>query len=108
MVKDGTFSDTLTSFHIHLESLTIYKSYAKFTRHLRVELRETGQAIAEPPKQTSRYLIYWRKPEEWGTMIHNWVRHSRSYSQRRAITRFDEIDHGWRLAYRVEDMADWV
>jgi hypothetical protein len=33
-----------------------------------------GNAIAEPPKQTSSYLLYWRKPEEWGTLIHDWVR----------------------------------
>lgn len=33
-----------------------------------------GEAAANPPKQDSQYLIYWRKPEEWGDIIYHWVR----------------------------------
>lgn len=29
--------------------------------------------MAEPPKQASTYLLYWRKPEEWGTIIYDWI-----------------------------------
>ena len=32
-----------------------------------------GRAVAEPPKQTDTFLIYWRKPEEWGSEIYDWV-----------------------------------
>jgi ESCRT-II complex subunit VPS25 len=41
--------------------------------HRRRSTKPAGQAIAEPPKQTSRYLLYWRKPEEWGTLIYDWI-----------------------------------
>lgn len=37
------------------------------------ETNELGRAIAEPPKQTDTYLLLWRKPEEWGTEIYDWV-----------------------------------
>ncbi|KAL1413447.1 hypothetical protein Q8F55_001214 [Vanrija albida] len=30
-------------------------------------------ASPEPPKQASSYLIFWRKPEEWGQIIYDWV-----------------------------------
>jgi hypothetical protein len=32
-----------------------------------------GHLSPEPPKQTSTYLIYWKKPEEWGSIIYDWV-----------------------------------
>lgn len=37
------------------------------------EMVKNGEAAAYPPKQDSQYLIYWRKPEEWGDIIYHWV-----------------------------------
>jgi hypothetical protein len=30
-----------------------------------------GLASPEPPKQKTTYLLYWRKPEEWGQLIYD-------------------------------------
>lgn len=32
-----------------------------------------GHAAPEPPRQLATYLIFWRKPEEWGQIIYDWV-----------------------------------
>lgn len=33
-------------------------------------------AAYEPPKQSkSSVLLYWRSPEEWAGVLHDWVRH---------------------------------
>ncbi|ODN87735.1 ESCRT-II complex subunit VPS25 [Cryptococcus wingfieldii CBS 7118] len=37
------------------------------------ELVKNGEAAPDPPKQDTHYLIYWRKPEEWGDIIYHWV-----------------------------------
>ncbi|WVQ75785.1 hypothetical protein IAR50_005418 [Cryptococcus sp. DSM 104548] len=42
-------------------------------RTLISELAKNGEAAADPPKQETHYLIYWRKPEEWGDIIYHWV-----------------------------------
>ena len=34
----------------------------------------TGQAVYDPPNQTSAVLLYWRSPEEWAQVLHDWVR----------------------------------
>ncbi|KAH6915769.1 ESCRT-II complex vps25 subunit [Coprinopsis sp. MPI-PUGE-AT-0042] len=31
-------------------------------------------AAYEPPKQTKSVLLYWRQPEEWAEVLHDWVR----------------------------------
>lgn len=31
-------------------------------------------AVYEPPKQTRTVLLYWRLPEEWAEVLHEWVR----------------------------------
>ena len=31
-------------------------------------------AIYEPAKQTRSVLLYWRLPEEWAEVLHEWVR----------------------------------
>jgi ESCRT-II complex subunit len=31
-------------------------------------------AAYEPPKQTKSVLVYWRQPEEWAEVLHDWVR----------------------------------
>lgn len=36
-------------------------------------MAKEGHAAADPPKSTSTYLLYWRKPEEWGQLIYDWV-----------------------------------
>jgi len=38
------------------------------------QMVKDGQAVAEPPKQNSTFLLYWRKPEDWGGLIYDWVR----------------------------------
>lgn len=35
----------------------------------------TGQAVYDPPNQTSAVLLYWRSPEEWAQVLYDWVRH---------------------------------
>jgi len=37
------------------------------------KMAREGQAAPDPPKQTSSYLLYWRKPDEWGSLIYDWV-----------------------------------
>ncbi|TXT15685.1 hypothetical protein VHUM_00188 [Vanrija humicola] len=36
-------------------------------------MAKEGHAAPEPPKQAATYLIFWRKPEEWGQMMYDWV-----------------------------------
>jgi hypothetical protein len=31
-------------------------------------------AVYEPAKQTRSILLYWRLPEEWAQVLHEWVR----------------------------------
>jgi ESCRT-II complex subunit VPS25 len=31
-------------------------------------------AVYEPPKQTRAVVLYWRLPEEWAEVLHEWVR----------------------------------
>lgn len=31
-------------------------------------------AVYEPPKQMRAVLLYWRLPEEWAEVLHEWVR----------------------------------
>jgi len=32
-----------------------------------------GTAVYEPPKQTRSVLLYWRLPEEWAEVLHDWA-----------------------------------
>ncbi|WOO77150.1 Vacuolar protein-sorting-associated protein 25 [Vanrija pseudolonga] len=36
-------------------------------------MAKEGHAAPEPPRQAATYLIFWRKPEEWGQIIYDWV-----------------------------------
>lgn len=47
-------------------------------KQLLAHMATEGSAAADPPKQTTTYLLYWRKPEEWGQLIYDWVRYSGS------------------------------
>ncbi|KAL7419202.1 hypothetical protein Q5752_006039 [Cryptotrichosporon argae] len=42
-------------------------------RDLLAEMTKSSQASPEPAKQTATYLLYWRKPDEWGQLIYDWV-----------------------------------
>ncbi|KAK8847571.1 hypothetical protein IAR55_005430 [Kwoniella newhampshirensis] len=42
-------------------------------KRLMVEMVKNGEAAPDPPKQETRYLLYWRKPDEWGDLIYAWV-----------------------------------
>ncbi|KAK6903534.1 hypothetical protein I203_107039 [Kwoniella mangroviensis CBS 8507] len=37
------------------------------------EMMKNGEAAPDPPKQDTKYLIYWKKPEEWGDLVYTWV-----------------------------------
>ena len=40
---------------------------------LLVALVSRDQAAYEPPKQTRSVLLYWRTPDEWAQVLHDWV-----------------------------------
>ncbi|WVF69602.1 hypothetical protein IAT40_004380 [Kwoniella sp. CBS 6097] len=42
-------------------------------KRLLAEMAKSGEAAADPPKQDTRYLLYWKKPDEWGDLIYTWV-----------------------------------
>lgn len=42
-------------------------------KQLLAHMAAEGSAAADPPKQGAMYLLYWRKPEEWGQLIYDWV-----------------------------------
>ncbi|KAG2011978.1 hypothetical protein CC2G_012036 [Coprinopsis cinerea AmutBmut pab1-1] len=47
-----------------------------------------NQAAYEPPKQTKAVLLYWRTPEEWAEVLHEWAT---STGQLNTIMTFYEI-----------------
>ncbi|KAK9768013.1 hypothetical protein K7432_001697 [Basidiobolus ranarum] len=56
------------------------------------ELVKQGMAEWLPPTtQKSRALIFWRKPEDWASMIYNWVKES---GQTNTVLTVFEILHG--------------
>jgi len=45
-------------------------------RHLETLIESmvnAGEAAYEPPRQTSSVLIFWRTPEEWAELLHEWA-----------------------------------
>ncbi|WVN87288.1 uncharacterized protein L203_102466 [Cryptococcus depauperatus CBS 7841] len=67
---DSTGKDVLQVF----ENREINRKFLpESIKTLLTEMTKNGEASPEPPKQDSRYLIYWRRPEEWGDIIHRWV-----------------------------------
>ncbi|CAD6572847.1 MAG: hypothetical protein TREMPRED_000645 [Tremellales sp. Tagirdzhanova-0007] len=42
-------------------------------REVMSSMTKNGYAAPDPPKQTAMYLLYWRKPDEWATLIHDWI-----------------------------------
>ncbi|RSH82569.1 uncharacterized protein EHS24_007551 [Apiotrichum porosum] len=49
------------------------KLLAPALKEVLAHMVQEGTASPEPPKQASSYLIFWRKPEEWGQIIYDWV-----------------------------------
>src|SRR6266550_977098 len=41
--------------------------------HIMEAMIKKNVAIYEPPKQTRSVMLYWRTPEEWAEVLHNWV-----------------------------------
>lgn len=41
--------------------------------HILKQMVAKNQAIYDPPKQTRSVLLYWRTPEEWAEVLHEWV-----------------------------------
>ena len=37
------------------------------------EMVKGNQAQYDPPNQTQTVLLYWRSPEEWAHVLHDWV-----------------------------------
>lgn len=70
-----------------------------------------GTAEYDPPKASSKviptgFLIYWRRPEEWATLIYDWVRHGRSAGEM-SLASTDEdvpIDQGERPHEQHHDL----
>ncbi|CCM02671.1 uncharacterized protein FIBRA_04776 [Fibroporia radiculosa] len=52
------------------------------------ELVSQHLAVYEPPKQTRTVLLYWRLPEEWAEVLHDWAA---STGQMNTILTFYEI-----------------
>lgn len=77
-----------TSLDIRLEPLAVAvirasaddagKLQPPALKQLLAHMAAEGNAAADPPKQTTTYLLYWRKPEEWGQLIYDWVRYTGS------------------------------
>ncbi|CAK9785673.1 ESCRT-II complex, vps25 subunit [Cutaneotrichosporon oleaginosum] len=59
-------------------------------RQVLAHMAEQGTAAPES-KGASTYLLYWRKPEEWGQVIHDWASDS---GQTGTIMTFYEITDG--------------
>jgi len=60
-------------------------------RHLEILIENmvnAGQAAYEPIRQTSSVLIYWRTPEEWAELLHEWATNT---GQLNTILTFYEI-----------------
>ncbi|KAI0766155.1 ESCRT-II complex vps25 subunit [Trametes elegans] len=47
-----------------------------------------GDAVYEPPRQTSSVLLYWRSPEEWAQVLYDWAN---ATGQMNTIMTFYEI-----------------
>ncbi|KZV69702.1 ESCRT-II complex vps25 subunit [Peniophora sp. CONT] len=44
-----------------------------YLEHILAHLVTKGVAAYEPPKQTRSVLLYWRLPEEWAEVLHEWA-----------------------------------
>ncbi|WRT64603.1 uncharacterized protein IL334_001536 [Kwoniella shivajii] len=60
-------------------------------KRLLTEMVKNGEAAPDPPKQDTKYLLYWRKPDEWGDLIYTWVTENGLNS---SIMTFYEITDG--------------
>ena len=45
----------------------------EFLMFLMEQLVAKNLAAFEPPKQDRSVVLYWRTPEEWGEVLHEWV-----------------------------------
>ena len=83
--KGGDWDEVLRNERINRESsiqdgpkggLTIQtdRLLPSFLTFLIESLVAKGLAAYEPAKQTQAVLLYWRSPEEWGEVLHDWVR----------------------------------
>lgn len=59
-----------TSLHWYDPGL-LKPSYLSF---IVADMVSKNLAVYEPPKQTRTVLLYWRLPEEWAEVLHEWVR----------------------------------
>ncbi|KAF8715189.1 hypothetical protein AX14_009838 [Amanita brunnescens Koide BX004] len=41
--------------------------------HIMEAMVKKNVAVYEPPRQTRSVMLYWRSPEEWAEILHNWV-----------------------------------
>lgn len=54
---------------------------------LMASLASQNLAVYEPPKQTRSIIVYWRLPEEWAEVMHEWV-HSLTLKDHRKFDKF--------------------
>ncbi|WWC86716.1 uncharacterized protein L201_001594 [Kwoniella dendrophila CBS 6074] len=70
-------------FEVNIESEQIHEVFEnKYIKRkllppsmkkLLLEMSKNGEAAPDPPKQDNRFLIYWKKPDEWGDLIYTWI-----------------------------------
>ncbi|KDQ61484.1 hypothetical protein JAAARDRAFT_30924 [Jaapia argillacea MUCL 33604] len=65
--KGGDWDEVLRNERINRQLFPSHLS------HILSQMVERNQAVYEPQKQTRSVLLYWRLPEEWAEVLHEWV-----------------------------------
>lgn len=73
LVKDGKLLVRGRHWHIVIGSEKRRRGGEGGVQGQETKLILTGRAAPDPPKQADTYLIYWKKPDEWGNVIYDWV-----------------------------------
>ncbi|KAI0732155.1 ESCRT-II complex vps25 subunit [Fomitopsis betulina] len=81
-VKGGEWDEVLRNERINR---LLKPSYLSF---IVADMVSKNLAVYEPPKQTRTVLLYWRLPEEWAEVLHEWAA---STAQLNTILTFYEI-----------------
>ena len=56
------------------DSGTVGRMRASHVAAVLGDMVAANQATYDPPGQTQAVLLYWRTPEEWAQVLHEWVR----------------------------------
>ncbi|EIN03837.1 winged helix DNA-binding domain-containing protein [Punctularia strigosozonata HHB-11173 SS5] len=60
----------------------------QYLAYILSELVKRKQAVYDPPRQTRSVILYWRLPEEWAEVLHEWATNS---GQLNTILTYQEI-----------------